>query len=104
MSTSSMAAAGQLANDVIDERLGVAKEHKRFAKIVERIVDAGKAWAHAAFDDHDGAGLVHVENGHAEDGAGGIGAGGGIGDVVGANHQGNIGLGKLAVDVVHLNQ
>ena len=47
---------------------------------------------------------ILVENGHAEDGAGGIGAGGGIGHVVGADDQGDIGLRQVAIDLVHFDE
>src|SRR5260370_23953052 len=48
--------------------------------------------------------FVHVENRHSVDGAGRVGAGGRVGNVVGANHQSDIGLGEIAVDLIHLDQ
>src|SRR6266849_4847487 len=66
--------------------------------------DACEACGHAALDDHYGAGFVYVEDRHAEDGAAGIGASGGIGDIVGADDQSDIGLRHVAVDGVHIEQ
>src|SRR4029077_8220425 len=55
-------------------------------------------------DDHNGAGFVYVEDGHAEDGAGGVGARGGIGDIVGADDQRDVSLAHVAIDVVHVEE
>src|ERR1019366_653184 len=87
-----------------DKSLGVTEKHERFVQVVERIVDAGETGVHAALDDHDDAGFIHIENGHAIDRAGRIGAGGGVGDVVGADHQGNVGLREFAIHFLHFNQ
>src|SRR5713226_4502479 len=62
-------AAGDFADDVAYEILGVAEKHQRLVQVVQRVVDASEAGSHAALDDHDGARFVHVEDGHAEDGA-----------------------------------
>src|SRR5271166_1674292 len=48
------AIARQLLHDVSYELLGVAEEHQGVVEVVERVVDAGEAWAHAALDDHHG--------------------------------------------------
>src|ERR1019366_5514749 len=90
--------------DAADKCLGVAKQHQGVIEIVERVIDARKARIHAALDDHYGMGFVHVEDRHPVDWARSIGAGGRVGNVVGANDQGDIGLRKVAVDFVHLNQ
>src|SRR5260370_725664 len=97
-------AAGEFADDVAYEVFGVAEEHQGLIQVVQRVVDAGEAGGHAALDDHDGAGFVDVQDGHAEDGAAGIGARGGIGDVVGADDQRDVGLRHVAVDGVHVQQ
>src|ERR1035438_1960327 len=99
-----LVSAAQLSHDCANELFGVAKEHQRVVEVVERVVDAGETGAHAAFDDHNGVGFIHVKDGHAEDGAGLIVAGGRIGDVVGADDEGNIGLRKVAVDLVHFDE
>ena len=99
-----VAGAGELLDDFADEFFRVAEEHQGVVEVVERIIDSGEAGGHAALDDHHGAGLVHVDDGHAVDGAGLIGARGGIGDVVRADDQGHVGLRKVAVDVVHVDQ
>ncbi len=82
----------------------VAEEHQSVGEVIQRVIDSGETWAHAALDDHDGLSFVDVEDGHAEDGAGLISAGGGVGDVVGADDQGDIGLGEVAVDFVHFDE
>src|ERR1700693_5409370 len=63
-----LVSAAQLAHDCANELFGVAKEHQRVAKVIERVIDAGEAGAHAAFDDHNGVRFIHVKDGHAEDG------------------------------------
>ena len=35
-------AAGELADDVADEALGVAEEHQGLVEVIERIIDAGE--------------------------------------------------------------
>src|SRR6266478_6779112 len=99
-----IATTAQFADDVAYEILGVAEEHQRVVQVIQRVVDAGEAGGHAALDDHDGARFVYVQDGHAEDGAGGVGARGGIGDIVRADHQRDIGLRHVAVDRVHVQQ
>src|SRR6266849_301339 len=47
-------AAGEFADDVADEILGVAEEHQGLIQVVQRVVDAGEAGSHAALDDHHG--------------------------------------------------
>src|SRR5467141_4683605 len=49
-------------------------------------------------------GFVDVEDRHPVDGAGSIRAGGRVGDVVGANHQGDVGLREVTIDLIHLDQ
>src|SRR5216683_1886522 len=98
------AAAAEFADDGADEGFCVSEEHERAIEVVERIVYSSKSGGHAALYDHDRARLIHVQNGHAEDGATGIGARGGIGDIVCTDHQGHIGLRKIAVDFVHVQQ
>src|SRR5262249_46498049 len=80
------------------------EEHQGFVEVVERVIDAGKTGAHAAFDDHDGARLIDIENRHPKDGARLVGARSRIGDVVGANDEGDIGLREVTVDFVHVEK
>src|ERR1700727_510346 len=100
---SDLMATAQFPHDTAHELFGVAEEHECAVEIIKRIVDAGEARAHAAFDDHHGVGLIDVENGHAEDGARLIRARGGIGYIIGANDQRDIRCSKIAVDLFHLN-
>src|SRR5580693_4575669 len=97
-------AAGEFTDDVADEIFGVPEEHQRAVEIVERVINTGEAGGHAALDDHYGARLVHIENRHAVDGAARIRASGGIGDVVGTDHESHIGLRKVTIDKVHLQE
>src|ERR1700733_3681657 len=97
-------AAAEFADDCAYELFGVAEEHESAVEVVERVVDSGETGAHAAFDDHDGVGFVDVEDRHAEDGAGLVGARGGVGDVVGADDEGDVGLREVAVDLVHFDE
>src|ERR1700720_4233240 len=87
-----LVSAAQLSHNRSHELFCVAKEHQGVIKIVKRIVNTGEAGTHAAFDDHHGVGFVDIEDGHAVDGAGRVGAGGGVGDVVGADDEGYVGL------------
>src|SRR6266446_9949115 len=96
--------SAEFAHDAAYKDLGVSKQHQGVIEIVERVIDAREARIHAPLDDHHGVGFVNVEDRHSVDGAGSIGAGGGVSNVVGANHEGNVGLRKVAVDLFHLNQ
>jgi len=97
-------ASTEFAHNRTNEGFGVAEEHERFVQVVERVFDSGEACGHAALDDHDGAGFVHIQNGHAKDRAAVVGAGRRIGDVISANDQGNIRLRKITIDLVHVEQ
>ena len=48
--------------------------------------------------------FVYVEYGHTVDGTGSIGTGGGVSDIIGANYKGDIGLGEITIDFLHLNE
>src|SRR5579862_1347192 len=84
--------AAQLPHNRSYKLLCVTEQHQRVVEVVERIVNAGEAGVHAALDDHDGMGFVDVEDGHAEDRARFVGAGGRVGDVVGADDKRHVGL------------
>src|SRR5208283_371809 len=84
--------SAELAHDAADKCLGISKQHQGVIEIVERVINTREARIHAALDDHHGMGLVDVKDWHPVDGAGSIGAGGRVSNVVGANHQCNIGL------------
>src|SRR5437667_5602739 len=76
---------GELADDVSYKGPGVSKEHQGPVEVVEFVIDAREAGTHAAFDDHDGPGLVDVEDGHAVDRAARVGARCRVGQDVGAD-------------------
>src|SRR5207253_8100052 len=65
---------GEFLDQVVDETLGVAEQHESPVHVVQRIVDTGKSWAHAALYHHHGARLIHIQHRHAENGTAGIGA------------------------------
>src|ERR1035441_3666043 len=94
------ASAAKLPYDRADKRLRVTEQHERVVEIVERIVDSGEPRIHAALDHHDRTGLVHVQNRHAVDRTSSVAARGGIGDVVGPDHEGDIRLRKIAIDLL----
>src|ERR1700728_1694182 len=99
-----LVSTAEFANDRSDELFCVAKEHQGVREVVERIINAGEPWAHAAFDHHHGVGFVDIENGHAVDGAGCVSPRGRVSDVVGADHQGHISLREVAVDLIHFDE
>ena len=72
--------------------------------IEQGVVDASEAVAHAAFQDNDVAGPVYVEDGHAVDRTRWIVTRGRIHDVIGPDHQHDVGLRELAIHLVHLQQ
>ena len=82
--------------------LGVAEQHHRVVAEEQLVLDAGVARAHAALDEQHGLGLLDVEDRHAEDRRLRVGLGGRVGDVVGADDKGDVGLGELGVDVLEL--
>ena len=61
------------------------------------VLHARAARPQAALDDEDGARPGHINKGHAKHRARGIVLCGGVHDVVGTHHQGDIGIGKLGV-------
>jgi hypothetical protein len=79
-----------------------AEEHRSLRVVEQRVVDPGEAGRHAALEHDHAAGLVDVEDRHAVDRRLLDGAGRGVGDVVGADHERDVGARELAVDVVHL--
>src|SRR4029079_14078115 len=84
------ATTGEFADDGTYKTLGITEEHQSLVHIVERIVDSRETGCHAALDHHDGVRLVHIENGHAKNRAGGIGARRRIRDVVRTDDQGHV--------------
>src|SRR5580700_5986676 len=88
----SVVRTGQFADDISHEGFGIAEKHQSAIEVVERIIDAREARAHTAFHDHNGACLVDIQNRHSINGTAGFAARRGIGYVIGADHQGHIGL------------
>ena len=83
-------------DDILGHLLGVAEQHHRAVLVEQRVVDAGIAGAERALDEQAGLGLVDVEDRHAVDRRGLVVAGGRVGDVVGADDIGDVGLGEFA--------
>ena len=77
----------QRLDDILDHFLGVGEEHHGVVFIEKIVVDPGVAGRHGAFHEEDRARLVDIEDRHAEDRAGRVIAGGGVGHVVRADHQ-----------------
>src|SRR5574344_2680359 len=88
---------------LIEHLLGIAKQHTVVVLVEQRVVHPGVAAGHAALHDDAGLGLPHFEHRHAGDGAVRVFGGTGVDDVVGANHDGHIGVGEVLVDLVHLH-
>src|SRR6202049_1966867 len=79
-------------NDISHEGLRVSEKHQSAIEVVERIIDPGKARAHAPLDDHNRAGFIDVEDWHSVNGAPGFVARRGICDVIRTDHERNVGL------------
>src|SRR5690606_14801743 len=104
VAASSVAAVERL--ELADQGAGhlrtVAVKHARVIRIEQRVFDAREALALAALD-HDGVLRVdHVEDRHAVDRAGRIGLRHRIDHVVGADHQADVRVLELGIDVVHV--
>src|SRR4051794_26285916 len=89
------AAVAEFLGEGAHHALGVAEEHEGLLEEVDLVLDAGEARVHAPLDRHDGAGLVHLEDRHAVDRAALVVPGGRVDDVVGADDQRHVALGKL---------
>src|SRR5882757_491230 len=96
--------AAKFADDGTYERFCVAEKHECTVQIVERIIDARETRGHAALNHHDSSRFVHVQHGHAENRARSVGARGGVGDVVGTNHECHVSLWKISVDFVRIEE
>src|SRR5438045_2379078 len=81
-------------NELGDADLRVAEQHHAFLVVVQLVVDAGEARPHAALEDDDGFRAIHFENRHAVKRAALVGSRGGVGDVVGADDQHDVGFGE----------
>src|ERR1700683_1325646 len=97
-----LGSAAELANDGAYESFGVSEKHQRLIEVVKRVIDSGEARTHAAFDHHYGASFIDVQNWHAVDRAAGIAASCGICDVVRADYQRYVCLGKIAVNFIQV--
>ncbi len=87
-------------DDLFRHLLGVAEQHHRVVAPEQRVVDAGIARRHAALDEHHRVGLPHFEHRHAVDRRFRIFLGGGVGHVIGADDEGDVGLGEFGIDVL----
>ena len=73
-------------------------------QLEQGVLDAGITGAHAALDHEHLTGPIHLEHGHAVEGAVGVVLGVGVHHVVRAQDDDDIGAGELGVDRVHLEQ
>src|SRR6202051_3222369 len=85
-------------DDILGHLLGVAEQHHGVVTVEQGIVDAGIARCERALDEHHGAGLPDLQYRHAVDRRFRIVLGGRIGDVVGADHEGDVRLGEFRID------
>jgi len=89
-------------DDVFGHFLGIIQQHHGLVLEKQRVVDPGIARTHRAFHEEDRLGFFNIEHRHAVNRRGRIVLGRRVGDIIGANHIGDIGLGEFAVDVFHL--
>src|SRR3954454_1562508 len=87
---------------VIHHLLGVTEQHHGVVAEEQFVLDARVARAHPALDEQHGLGAVHVQDRHAEDRRLRIGLRRWVSDVVGADHEGDVGLSEFAVDLLKL--
>src|SRR5690242_17957433 len=90
--------------DLCQRLTRVAEQHSRLFVIEQRVVDTRETVAHAPLEDDDVLRTVDIENRHAVDRTRRIVARGRINDIVGADDQHDIGLRKLTIHLVHLQQ
>ena len=82
--------------------LGVTEQHHRVGPEEQLVLHPGIAGRHRALDEQHRLGLLHVQDRHAVDRRGRVGLGGGVGHVVGSDHEGHVGLTEVAVDLLQL--
>jgi hypothetical protein len=98
--TGASAPDAQRLDDILGHLLGVAEQHHGVVAVEQGIVDAGIARGQRALDEHHGAGLPDLQHRHAVDRRFRIVLGRRVGDVVGADHEGDVGLGEFRIDVL----
>ena len=93
----------ELGEHGVDHLARVAEEHLRVVLVEQRVFDAGVAARHPALEHDAGLRFPDFEDGHAVDRARRIVERAGIDDVVGADHDRDIGLGEVVIDLFHLD-
>ncbi len=91
-----------LGRDLGGRLLGVREQHRGVVAVEEVVVDSGEAGAQGALDHDHLVRLGDLDDRHAGDRARGIVLGRRVGDVVGADHDRDVRLRHLGVDLVHL--
>src|SRR5690606_9126789 len=94
----------QFADHFADCRLGIAEKHEAIGVAEQFVLNARVAGAHPAFAHDDRLRVFHMEHGHPEDGAAGVGLGRRVDYVIGTDDKGYIGMGKFIVDSLHFHQ
>src|SRR3984893_1051847 len=94
----------KLVNQVADHRPRVAEKHHRLVLVVELVLNPSEPRRHASFDHHHRTGLVDLEDRHPIDGAALVMSRRGVGDVVGADHDGHVGARNVGGYLIHLDQ
>ena len=92
-----------MLNDLPGHGLRIAVEHAAVIGIEQGILHPGIPRPLAALDDDDVLRHVGVQNRHAVDRAGLVGAGTRIDHVVGPDDQGDVGLGEFTVDLFEVH-
>ena len=88
-------------NDVLDSILGIAEQHCRVVIEEQRILDTGISRGHRSLEDNDVVGMPHAQYRHTGNRTGRVSLSGGIDGVVGPDHQHDIGISEVVVDLIH---
>mmetsp|Transcript_49740 Transcript_49740/g.67781 ORF Transcript_49740/g.67781 Transcript_49740/m.67781 type:complete len:547 (-) Transcript_49740:1504-3144(-) len=95
-------ALAQIRCKLVGRLLRVAQEHLRVLLEEDRVLKVGVAAGHGALAEDDLLGPPHLDHRHAPDRAALDLLRGGVGDVVRADHEHDVDLLHLGVDLVHL--
>ena len=92
----------QRLDDFLAHLFGVAEQHHRVVAEEQLVVDPRITRGHRALDEEHRLRPLDIEDRHAVDRRGRIGLGRRVGHVVGADDEGDVGRGEIAVDLVEL--
>lgn len=86
---------------MIDGFLGVAQHHENIVRFVQGIGNACVTGFGIEVAENSHGCMRNIQNGHAVDGGAFRGVCGGVGDIVGTDHHGDIAIGKVIIDIFH---